>query len=764
MRISKVVCLGIVLGMALVTGCSDSERRTSGDGGTGGVDFGGVDLGGVGTDGGGGGGCGALPVCGGACTDTRFDPMNCGGCGTICGVGEVCNSGACASGCGVGTEACGGRCVDTDVDPANCGSCGGACNTAIGEVCSAGACVVRCPGGTTLCGASCVDITSNRDNCGMCDNPCAGGEACVTGTCGMRPSVDADSDTISDFDEAATIMRDTDGDGMPDSMDTDSDGDGLTDSAEAGDTDVMTEPVDSDGDGRPNFRDLDSDNDGLSDTRETALGTSTTAADSDGDGESDAVEVAGGSNPLDAASTVGAGGDFTFDLEPGGMARTDVLTFEPRIQRADVFFLVDTTGSMGGTITGLRTSLASLVTSIRAEIPDTAFGVGRHDDFPVAGYGSSFSGDVPFGLIQRVTTNTTDITAGVAGLTLHGGSDGPESQIESLYQAATGAGFRSAAGVAWTPAFVGATGFDATRGHGMIGGTGFRRDALPIVILATDITFHRKWGDNTRTADALTWCGSTMGSGCDEYAMTDFGAAADQQPKTVAATLTALRGIGARVFGLAVDGGSATSDQRVELATFAVGTGAYVDPVAGMCDTGVSGALRAPDLIDPDGAAGPLPARNLCPLVYSTRSDGTGVGTGIVNAIRNLTSFVSFRTIHTEARDNPATVIDETRFFVRGIPVMYDTVTCPTAPMFADRLRGSPPVVGVDGTLDSFTGVAPGCRVTFQIVARNDGFATATCTDQIFNVDVIVVGDDTVESDRRTVVVRVPGVRSLCTL
>lgn len=241
---------------------------------------------------------------------------------------------------------------------------------------------------------------------------------------------------------------------------------------------------------------------------------------------------------------------------------------------------------------------------------------------------------------------------------------------------------------------------------------------------------------------------------------TNFGAAADQQPKTVAETLTALRGIGARVFGLSVDGGSATSDQRTELTAFAVGTGAYVDPVSGMCDTGVGGALRAPEMLDPDGA-GPLPAAPRCPLVYSTRSDGTGVGTGIVRAIRNLTSFVSFSTIHTEARDNPATTIDETRFFVRGIPVMYERASCPTAPMFADRLTGTTP--GPDGTLDSFTSVVPGCRVTFQIVARNDGFVAATCTDQVFNVDVIVVGDDTVEADRRTVVVRVPGDRSLCT-
>jgi hypothetical protein len=58
--------------------------------------------------------------------------------------------------------------------------------------------------------------------------------------------------------------------------------------------------------------------------------------------------------------------------------------------------------------------------------------------------------------------------------------------------------------------------------------------------------------------------------------------------------------------------------------------------------------------------------------------------------------------------------------------------------------------------------VTPGCLVTFQIVARNDGFVPATCTDQIFNMRVVVIGDDTVEADSRTVVIRVPGDTSLC--
>ncbi len=38
----------------------------------------------------------------------------------------------------------------------------------------------------------------------------------------------------------------------------------------------------------------------------------------------------------------------------------------------------------------------------------------------------------------------------------------------------------------------------------------------------------------------------------------------------------------------------------------------------------------------------------------------------------------------------------------------------------------------------------------------------ATCSDQIFNVPIIIVGDDTTEADRRQIIVRVPGDRTLC--
>jgi len=741
----RFVWLGAIAALA-VAGCGGSSRTvTPGVDAGGGRDATAID--------GGGGGCGALAECSGTCVDTRYDPGNCGGCGNACAAGEVCNDGTCSSSCGLGTMRCGDRCVDTDVDPTHCGSCDNACAT--DQVCRSGACALSCVGGSTDCSGSCVDTQSNRSHCGGCDMPCPAGEACFDGSCGSRPTVDTDGDTISDFDELSSIPRDTDADGTPDYMDADSDGDGYSDAMEAGDANVMTPPIDSDGDRTPNFQDLDSDNDSLSDADERTRGTDPIVGDTDGDGETDGVEVAGGTNPLDRTSCVSCMGGFAFDLPYMATPRTQTLTFAPVIQKADVFFIVDTTGSMGGTITGLRTSLDSLITMIRGTIADTAFGVARHDDFPISTYGSAGC-DVPFGLLQRITSIDADARAGVAALSTHCGNDGPESQIEGLYQAATGAGFRAAGGTVWTPAFMGSTGFDATRGHGLIGGAGFRRDALPIIFLATDITFHRKWGDNVLTADRASWCGDTMTDLCDEYAMTSFGTAADQQPKTVAETLAALRAIGAKVFGLAVDGGIG-SDQRNELSAFAVATGAFVDPVGGNCTTGVSGATRPAETWDPDGP-GPATARSICPLVYSTNSTGSGLASGITSAIRDLTRFVSFTTIHTEARDNAATAaVDESRFFVRGIPVSATPAPGCSLPMVADRL---PPPSG-DGTFDTFTGVCPGTSVTFQIVMQNN-VVMATCTDQIFTMRVIVVGDDTVETDSRLVTIRVPGNPALC--
>src|SRR5512134_783232 len=92
--------------------------------------------------------------------------------------------------------------------------------------------------------------------CAGCDG--AGSVDAGPSDAAVDPTLDADRDTIADGHEGAP-GRDTDGDSVPDYLDTDSDADGIADAVEAGDADPSTPPVDSDGDARPDFVDEDSD-------------------------------------------------------------------------------------------------------------------------------------------------------------------------------------------------------------------------------------------------------------------------------------------------------------------------------------------------------------------------------------------------------------------------------------------------------------------------------------------------------------------------
>jgi hypothetical protein len=142
------------------------------------------------TSGGGGPSCPATSqVCNGACVDVRFDPTNCGACGTACAAGEVCVDGTCGVSCPSGSETCelDGKtlCADVKVDRNHCGGCGKACGPA--EVCVDGACALECAGGATKCdganGPACVDTKIDEANCGGCGTSCAPGLACIGGVC-----------------------------------------------------------------------------------------------------------------------------------------------------------------------------------------------------------------------------------------------------------------------------------------------------------------------------------------------------------------------------------------------------------------------------------------------------------------------------------------------------------------------------------------------------------------------------------------------------
>ena len=76
---------------------------------------------------------------------------------------------------------CGGACVLPMVDPAHCGGCGKAC--AGGEACIGGTCQSSCTGGTTYCNGTCVNTATDAANCGKCGTVCPATQVCSSGIC-----------------------------------------------------------------------------------------------------------------------------------------------------------------------------------------------------------------------------------------------------------------------------------------------------------------------------------------------------------------------------------------------------------------------------------------------------------------------------------------------------------------------------------------------------------------------------------------------------
>jgi len=293
--------------------------------------------------------------------------------------------------------------------------------------------------------------------------------------------LDTDGDTILDRSEGGT---DRDGDTIPNYRDLDSDGDGYLDSEEAGDSDLATPPRSTDDDGTPDFLDTDSDNDGLPDSQEREAGTDPRDEDSDDDGFSDLVEVAYGSDPLSNLEGVDPD-DYYLVLPPDGPMEERDLQFGTNIQVADVFFLVDTTGSMYGEIDNIRTTLRSvIIPAVREAIPDAAIGVGQHADFLAGSYGGG--SDVAYELLQPMTMDDAVAQAAVDSIPNNSGADWAESQVEALYQTMTGEGLGS-----WVPAYA---------GPDCRGAPCFRSGALPIILLFTDSPFHNGPPDGSSAA------------------------------------------------------------------------------------------------------------------------------------------------------------------------------------------------------------------------------------------------------------------------
>ena len=140
-------------------------------------------------------------------------------------------------------------------------------------------------------------------------------------------------------------------------------------------------------------------------------------------------------DPASYTTTLGVGGSAS-------ITKTVTIT-QMSTAPVDVFFLMDTTGSMGATLTDVKTGFASIVSSVSGVSSNTYFGVGNYNDC-VNGPGDCPAGTLGLAYTQNqdLTGDTTAVQTALNGLFASGGGDGPESDIYGLDQAALTSSWR----------------------------------------------------------------------------------------------------------------------------------------------------------------------------------------------------------------------------------------------------------------------------------------------------------------------------------
>lgn len=121
---------------------------------------------------------------------------------------------------------------------------------------------------------------------------------------------------------------------------------------------------------------------------------------------------------------------------PGQSLEIEKCVEAPQVPpRPDIYFLADTTGSMGDALAAVQADAASVLATIDGATPDARYGAGDYKDFqsPVQldPYAFNNSASIP-----GADDNGAAALAAIAGWSAAGGNDGPEGQLYALAQLA----------------------------------------------------------------------------------------------------------------------------------------------------------------------------------------------------------------------------------------------------------------------------------------------------------------------------------------
>lgn len=270
--------------------------------------------------------------------------------------------------------------------------------------------------------------------------------------------------------------------------------------------------------------------------------------------------------------------ELTVDDKRGGTAtaQVTVTAVQQRGKSADVFLLVDLSGSFNNELQVFKTQAASIVSGLLWSGFDVRVGLGRFEDYPIPRFGKPSAGDKAYERVLDLTDprkdsdgdGTSDILEAIQGLSTRDGDDYPQSQLPALFQAATGKGQD-----------LSAQGFpEASIPPGQQANF---RSPVRIIILWTDYSFHRP---------------------------NDAGGAIPYPGPTFDETIKALQAKKIKVIGIA-----SGSDPVADLKTVATGTKTLAPKGGVDCDGDGLKDLNAGD-----------------PLVCQLDTDGSGLKEAII--------------------------------------------------------------------------------------------------------------------------------------
>jgi hypothetical protein len=226
------------------------------------------------------------------------------------------------------------------------------------------------------------------------------------------------------------------------------------------------------------------------------------APDQDCDGVPDVYDPYPSDKPFATANPT-----IFLDVAPGKTA-TGAVNLQFYLNSADVYFMIDQSGSMAAERDQLKADLRTgdfikdssyecsdydfdgrpnnelktqgIIGAVRCIIRDANFGLGYFREIPL-NYGNADS--VTYRHLQDNTSDIAAVTASVNKLVTVGNNDWPEAAMLGLYAMATGSGYYFGPERAGLEPRVSCP--SGTFGYGC-----FRNNAIPIVLMFTDAQFH----------------------------------------------------------------------------------------------------------------------------------------------------------------------------------------------------------------------------------------------------------------------------------